>query len=695
MHFEVTGESEATRRMQRPWTWEDWKPALYVEDLPKMAVEGWQKIDGDVRPGQASVREIAVAVANVFLHDRVPGALRAKGPHFVLRTGKALASMGAAGLGQAENEIVQWKQHFPEQTPVLVVPVSPLMAFEPPGDPDQAPFTIDFVCRLAAIFPNVVVMAGEQDVGRLKGLPHKTYFLSPPSCPDFVRQVKPGDQAWVGRDNDLDTLVRMLRNQHVLITGPAGVGKTVLARALPNHRDFVGSTLLEVDLKALMAASGIRGVLERRVVHMLEYASHLPRCVLLLDELKGFVQRTGDGESTVAHDSVVDLLKSALARPEAPYRMVATCTDVEAASLSDSRRGDIAIFRRFAELRLPPPTLEEKDRIVRWWASRLGLPSTDEDMAEVKTGADLAYPKEHSPAREIKLMGLWRGKGTRARPLDVVRQQSPLSSPRIDALDAAMARCAEQIFGRSQELAALSRAIESATQRLLSADDTCRGPFLVVFLHGSPDTGKTHFARVVASSLDARAEHVRAIDLLRFIEQNRTQTGRAVVVEATGANRRDHDAPAAWEGEGIEASMLAEALLSLERWLVVFCVDGPASTAQDSSFSTHPVPTLWLPFSDARLDERERLAVAERLLPGIRIRAAQLGADPATLTPEVGRRAAESCSTPAEIEARLALVALRGEAALAAVPAAAPADSADVIPLAQALRRMEVPPKAT
>src|SRR2546422_4226494 len=170
----------------------------------------------------------------------------------------------------------------------------------------------------------------------------------------------------VGRQTEIERVMQILsrrtKNNPVLI-GEPGVGKTAVVEGLAarissnNVPELLkGKQIYTLDLAALVAGSKYRGEFEERLKKVMKEITQRGDIILFIDELHNL---GGAGAAEGAIDAA-SILKPALARGE--------LQTIGATTLDEYRKyleRDAALERRFQQIRVDQPTIEETEQILK------------------------------------------------------------------------------------------------------------------------------------------------------------------------------------------------------------------------------------------------------------------------------------------------------------------------------------------
>ncbi len=645
-----------------------WKRPRVLNDIDPVASEAWHRALHDARARDTDYAPIPILVGALAPWPAVPADLA--GQDLLVADTLRILEPGAMAWTGAAEEIEELQRRQDRQELVLLIRISALVAMDPGFE--SFALTFEVLSRMQAASRRLVLLGTASEALRLsrRELPLDIIRLSPAPRPRSLRPVV--CEPCLGRAREVSAVVSLvLQGSNVLVTGPAGVGKTVLARAIADHPDLEGREVLELDSSELLAGTEHRGALEARVNELVDWTRGRPAPpIVIFDELVGGgkAQRTGQQEGSEGspnQDSLIDLLKGELSRSCPSMVVVGTVTDRERAAL---HRLDPAITRRFSEVRLRELKGAALDEVAAGWAERLGIGSRDRRRI-VRLAPEL-LPEETAVAAVVKVMR-WC-EGHEGGVLEALRDRfGELAAPRRARLLEGIAGLEGRLWRRSRELAALERAVEAALERLVRGGDP-GGPFLALLVSGPEGSGKRFFTWSVAEALGAGAIHqVEASreELRRFARTHASVPGGALILRGTaghGGTGAVRDGALAEEGEsaarGVVGSgfSVAEALhiaSTLQRWLLCIVLrSDQAPEWVEPRMIPGDLPAVGLTLRPVVPDQAERLSLARQMAARMRENALDRGITDRLPRPDDAALKALSSEplTPAALEGRVA-----------------------------------------
>lgn len=234
---------------------------------------------------------------------------------------------------------------------------------------------------------------------------------------DFTRDLSAEANAGllekpIGRDTELDFIMKSIAQDgksNVLIIGPAGVGKTVLAEGLAcilssNEvpANFPKKKVLELNLTAMNSGAMYVGQFEERVMAFIDTIKRDPSIVVFIDEIHMLMGFGKAGDGGAARD-LSQIIKPPLARGEICCLGATTNEEFERYI-----RPDAAFVRRFQMLELAPLKREAVFQILKRCALKNkytnGIEFTDDTLALLVDVSDQIYPRRFQPDKSLDLL---------------------------------------------------------------------------------------------------------------------------------------------------------------------------------------------------------------------------------------------------------------------------------------------------
>ncbi len=340
--------------------------------------------------------------------------------------------------------------------------------------------------------------------------------------PDTARAV--GREAEIERV--LDVLAKHRANTPCLV-GPAGVGKSTVARALAGALSEQGARLVEIRPSALVAGTGVRGAISERIASIFEETRKLAaqggqKLVLWFDDVH---------ELFCAGDEATSELKSALGRGDVST-VLATSTE----GLRRSVETDAQLARR-----ITPVEIEEPDEATAFFMLReatveLGAHHrasySDEAIASAVSWSIRYLPTRALPDKALTALD---EAGARARRMvgaaargmievgrsEVARAVSELADVPVerlletdrDRLLRLEEHLGSRVVGHTGPIARISAMLRKSAAGLRGKRPL--GSFLLL---GPTGVGKTETAKAIADALFGSSEAMTRIDMSEFSE---------------------------------------------------------------------------------------------------------------------------------------------------------------------------------
>jgi ATP-dependent Clp protease ATP-binding subunit ClpC len=327
----------------------------------------------------------------------------------------------------------------------------------------------------------------------------------------------------VGRDEEalrtLDVLSKHRANAPCLV-GPAGVGKTTVARAVGARLRAKGTRLVEVSTSGLLSGAGTRGALSERLSALFDEAreSH-DKFVFFFDDVH---------ELLAAGEEAVFELKAELARGD-----VAILCATSAEAYRRHIESDAQLARRLVPIEIDEPAEEDALPMVRSAAEVLArhhaLSYRDDAVASAIAWSIRYMPGRALPDKAIGALDLagararrTRGAGetevTREVVAEVIADLADVPAERLlendrQRLVGLEVELGKRVVGHSAELGRIASQLKKSAAGLRHARPL--GSFLLL---GPTGVGKTETAKAVAEVLFGSTDAMTRLDLSEFAE---------------------------------------------------------------------------------------------------------------------------------------------------------------------------------
>ena len=331
----------------------------------------------------------------------------------------------------------------------------------------------------------------------------------------YFKTVEPYEDI-IGRKEEMSKVLKVLCRKHknnALLVGGRGVGKTAVARGIAGllalgevPSKLKESTLIELNISALLSGTQYRGDLEGRVQELMETLTSEGNVIVYVDELKSL------GGNSKMDDSSKDILSLLI-----PYfksgdvRFIISATNEDIKKVSNTDPGVLGLFR---QIDIEEPSSEEAEAILKGILPEL----EDHHGVTYETGAEshaISLSRRYMLDRCLpdKAIDLLDEAGSHA-------EINTLSKVTLKIIDQALAdicridvqasdkdikddlynmeeRLSGKIYGQAGAIRTLSEAILMSKAGLLDSGKTV-GSFLFV---GPTGVGKTELSKVLAQQL--------------------------------------------------------------------------------------------------------------------------------------------------------------------------------------------------
>ncbi len=328
-----------------------------------------------------------------------------------------------------------------------------------------------------------------------------------------------------GREEDVARVIDVLSKHRAnapCLVGPAGAGKTAVARLVATQLGTKGARFVEVSTSQLLSGAAARGALAERLSALFEEARRVDdNIVFFFDDVH---------ELLTAGDEAVFELKAQLARGDVAM-LFATSLDA---------------YRRYIESdaqlarRLVPVEVEEPDEAAAFFMVRSAAAALEKHHGatypDTAVAASIGWSVRYLPGRALpdKAIGALDLAGARSRRLaapgkaghevtlelvaDVIAELADVPVERLlqndrERLVGLEAELKKRVVGHSIELSRIASQLKKSAAGLRHQRPL--GSFLLL---GPTGVGKTETAKAIAEVLFGSPEAMTRLDLSEFAE---------------------------------------------------------------------------------------------------------------------------------------------------------------------------------
>ncbi|MCX7770453.1 MAG: ATP-dependent Clp protease ATP-binding subunit ClpA [Proteobacteria bacterium] len=340
----------------------------------------------------------------------------------------------------------------------------------------------------------------------------------------------------IGREKELERLIHALarrQKNNVVLVGEPGVGKTAIVEGLAlkiYHGEvpeiLLGTTILSLDMGALIAGTQYRGDFEARLKSLLKEIQKMPKVILFIDEIHTIV---GAGATSGSSMDASNILKPALIQHN--LRCIGATTYEEYRKYFEKDR---ALSRRFQKIDINEPTIEDTISIIKGLIGHYekfhNVKYTD---SAIKSAVELsakyindrflpdkaidiideagAFVKLNTPQNKKRIVTERVVKDILSKIANIPSQNVQTSE--IDQLKQLDSELKKVIFGQDEAIKAIVKAIKRSRAGLGNPNKPI-GSFLFT---GPTGVGKTELARSLARILGIN--FIR-IDMSEYMEKH-------------------------------------------------------------------------------------------------------------------------------------------------------------------------------
>jgi ATP-dependent Clp protease ATP-binding subunit ClpC len=345
-----------------------------------------------------------------------------------------------------------------------------------------------------------------------------------PTLAPMVQAIVIDAESFVRREHEVDRVLEVLgkhRANTPCLIGPAGVGKSTIARGVAAALAEEGRALVELPVAALVASASARGALGEKLSLALDEVRRAEgRVVVFIDDV----------DELCAHDEAVLELKVQLSKGGLPLLFAATTDGFRRGVESDAQ-----LARRISAIEIEEPDEEAAFFMVRAVSAALaahhGVTIDDEAIAGAVSWTIRYVPGRALPDKAVGVVDHACARARRAgrgqtQPIVVGKAQVAetvseladvpvsrlLETDRERMLDLER-HLAKRVVGHQAELSRISAVLRKSAAGLRSKRPL--GSFLLL---GPTGVGKTETAKALAEALFASSDAMTRVDMSELAE---------------------------------------------------------------------------------------------------------------------------------------------------------------------------------